>query len=99
MLPVFFERTRTVYCVAFVRLEIVAEFGVTPVCRVASHSCDPDFHCTSYPVASDRAVHVTASAPFRAAADTFDTFAISVLNAAALASDVEQPLSEYAVNV
>ena len=48
LLPVFFERTRTVYCVLFVRLGIVAEFGTTLVCRfAASHPCTPDFHCTS----------------------------------------------------
>ena len=44
---VFFERTRTVYCVALVRVEIVAEFVVALDCRDEENSCKPDFHCTS----------------------------------------------------
>ena len=48
VLALFLDRTRTVYCVPFVRIGIVCDAPVvTLACRVADHSSAPDFHWTS----------------------------------------------------
>ena len=47
-LPLFFDRTRTVYSVEFVRVGIVCDSpDVTDACRLVLHSSLPDFHRTS----------------------------------------------------